>query len=55
MFFLEYDPKRQGHYPSGSKLDIEFTDFVQLPSKLWIENISGRSAVVCWSSSKFES
>ncbi|UJR13408.1 hypothetical protein I4U23_000423 [Adineta vaga] len=36
-------------YISGCKLDIEFTDLIQIPSKLWIENISGHSALVCWS------
>jgi hypothetical protein len=51
----EYDPERHGHCLPGPKLDVEFTDLVQLPSKLWIENISGRSAVICWSPSRFQS
>jgi len=48
----EYDPELHSHCLPGPKLDVEFTDLVQLPSKLWIENVSGHSAVICWSSSK---
>ncbi|CAF3616975.1 unnamed protein product [Adineta steineri] len=47
--FLEYNPENHDSYLLGPKLDIEFTDLIQIPSKLWIENISGHSAVVCWS------
>jgi hypothetical protein len=52
IIFLEYDPERHGHFVPGPKLDVDFTDLVQIPSKIWIENISGQSAVVCWSPSK---
>ncbi|CAF4850412.1 unnamed protein product, partial [Rotaria socialis] len=31
---------------------VDFTDLVQIPSKIWIENISGHSAVVCWSATE---
>jgi hypothetical protein len=53
IIFVEYDPDGHGRYLPGPQLDIEFTDLVKIPSKIWIENISGRSAVVCWSQSKF--
>ena len=46
---LEYDPQRHGHYLPGTKLEVEFTDLIQLPEKFWIENIAGRTALVCWS------
>ncbi|CAF0883109.1 unnamed protein product [Adineta steineri] len=45
----EYDPDRHGHYLPGEKLDVEFAGLVQLPKDLWVEQISGRSAFVCWS------
>ncbi|CAF3704714.1 unnamed protein product [Rotaria sp. Silwood1] len=45
----EYDPERHIYCLPGPKLDVDFTDLVQSPSKFWIENISGHSAVVCWS------
>ncbi|CAF1524841.1 unnamed protein product [Rotaria sp. Silwood1] len=47
----EYDPERHIYCLPGPKLDVDFTDLVQSPSKFWIENISGHSAVVCWSAS----
>jgi hypothetical protein len=50
----EYDPERHVDCIPGPKLDVDYTDLVQLPSKLWIENVTGRSAVICWSSSKFQ-
>ncbi len=53
FFFIEYDPDRHGHYLPGPKLEIEYTDLVELPTKFWFENISGHSAMICWSSSKF--
>ncbi|CAF3579326.1 unnamed protein product, partial [Rotaria sp. Silwood2] len=46
-----YDPERHIYFLPGPKLDVDFIDLVQSPSKLWIENISGHSAVVCWSAS----
>lgn len=49
IFWLEYDPERHDHCLPGPRLEVEFTDLVQIPSRLWIENISGRSAVICWS------
>ncbi|CAF1293197.1 unnamed protein product [Rotaria sordida] len=45
----EYDPERHIYFLPGPKLDVDFIDLVQSPSKFWIENISGHSAVVCWS------
>ncbi|CAF0740560.1 unnamed protein product, partial [Didymodactylos carnosus] len=42
----EYDPER--HFSVGPKLDIEYTDLVEIPKKIWIENITGHGAVVCW-------
>ncbi|CAF0920401.1 unnamed protein product [Adineta ricciae] len=37
------------NYLSGAKLDVEFTDLVQIPEKLWVENVAGHSALACWS------
>lgn len=51
-FSIEYDPNRHGHYLPGPKLDVEYTDIVRLPSRFWVENIAGHSALVCWSQSK---
>ncbi|CAF0725940.1 unnamed protein product [Rotaria sordida] len=45
----EYDPDRHGHYLPGPKLEVEFTDLIELPTKFWIENVTGHSAMVCWS------
>jgi len=53
VFFIEYDPDRHGHYLPGPKLEIEYTDLVQLPTEFWFENISGHSAIICWSPGKF--
>ncbi|CAF4237631.1 unnamed protein product [Rotaria socialis] len=48
----EYDPELHIYFLPGPKLDVDFTDLVQIPSKIWIENISGHSAVVCWSATE---
>ncbi|CAF2333699.1 unnamed protein product [Rotaria sp. Silwood2] len=45
----EYDPDLHGHYLPGPQLEVEYTDLVSLPTKLWVENITGHSAMVCWS------
>ena len=54
LFKIEYDSERHSHCFPGPKLEVEYTDLIQLPKRLWIENISGRSALVCWSSSMFD-
>lgn len=51
---LEYDPDRHGHYLPGPKLEISYTDLIQLPGRFWVENIAGRTAMICWSASKFQ-
>jgi len=52
-FFTEYDADRHGHYLPGEKLEVEYTDLIEVPKKFSIEHISGRSALVCWSPRKF--
>ncbi|CAF1469981.1 unnamed protein product, partial [Adineta ricciae] len=44
----EYDADRHGHYLPSEKLEIDFTDIVQLPKQVWEEQIAGRSALICW-------
>lgn len=53
LFAIEYDPERHGHLFPGPKLEVEYTDLPQLPKKIWFENISGSSALLCWSPSMF--
>ena len=53
LFRIEYDADRHGHYLPSEKLEIDFTDLVRLPKKVWTEQIAGRSALVCWSPSRF--
>lgn len=45
----EYDPDQHGHFLPGPRLEVDFRDLVDVPSKFWIESITGRSAMLCWS------
>ena len=46
---LGWDHQGSNDYLSRAKLDVEFTDLVQIPEKLWVENVAGHSALACWS------
>ena len=46
---VEYDPEQHAEYLPGPQLEVDFRDLVEVPSKIWVESITGRSAVVCWS------
>ena len=48
----EYDPERHGHFLPGPRLEVDFRDLVDVPSKIWTESITGRSAMICWSPRK---
>ena len=45
---IEYDPNQHGHYLPGPKLDVQYTDLVKLPADVWLENVTGHSALLCW-------
>lgn len=33
----------------GPRLDVHYRDMIEIPSKIWLESIKGRSALLCWS------
>jgi hypothetical protein len=48
--FLAFNPLLNPHSYPGDKLDVEFTDFVELPTNIEVEKVTGHSAILTWSS-----